>query len=32
LVATLPGEGKYKIKPRVDDAQEAVVKASRIRE
>jgi len=31
LGATLPG-GHSKIKPRVHDAQEAVVKASRIRE
>jgi hypothetical protein len=28
LVATLLGEGNSKIKPRVDDALEAVVKAS----
>jgi len=32
LVATLLGEGHSKIKPRVDNALEAVVKASRIRE
>jgi len=32
LVATLQVEGKSKIKPRVDDALEAVVKASRVRE
>jgi len=32
LVATLPGEGHSKIKPRVDNALEAVVEASRIRE
>jgi len=32
LVATLLGEGHSKIKPRIDNALEAVVKASRIRE
>jgi len=32
LVATLLGEGQSKIKPRADDALEAVAKASRIRE
>jgi len=32
LVATLLGEGHSKIKPRVDDAPETVVKASTIRE
>jgi hypothetical protein len=32
FVATLLGKGHYNIKPRVDDALEAVVKASRIRE
>jgi len=32
LVATLLGEGHSKIKPRVDYALEAVVKARRIRE
>jgi len=32
LVATLRGEGHSKIKPRVDDALEAVVKASCIQE
>jgi hypothetical protein len=31
LVATLLGEEHSKIKPRVDNAPEAVVKASRIR-
>jgi len=32
LVATLLGEGHSKIKPRVDDSLEAVVKASHIRQ
>jgi len=32
MVATLLGEGHFKIKPRVDDTLEAVVKANRIRE
>jgi len=32
LVATLLGGGHSKTKPRVDDALEAVVKASRVRE
>jgi hypothetical protein len=32
LVATLLGEGHSEIKPRVDDALEAMVKASHIRE
>ena len=32
LVAILLGEGQSKIKPRVDDALEAAVKASCIRE
>jgi len=32
LVATLLGEAHSKIKPRVDDTLEAVVKASHIRE
>jgi len=32
LGATLQGEGQSKIKLRVDDALEAVVKASRMRE
>ena len=32
LFATLLGEGHTKIKPRVDDALEAVVKVSRIRQ
>jgi len=31
LVATLLGEGHSKMKPRVDNALEAVVKASRTR-
>jgi len=31
-VATLLGEGHSKIKPRIDDALQAVVKESRIRE
>jgi len=32
LVATLLGEGHPEIKPRVDDALKAVVKASHLRE
>jgi len=32
LVVTLLGEGHSKIKPKVDDALEVVVKASHIRE
>jgi hypothetical protein len=32
LVATLLGEGNYEIKPRVDNALEAAVEASCIRE
>jgi hypothetical protein len=32
LVATLLGEGHSKIKPRIDDSLDTVVKASRIRE